>query len=167
LHTRHLKSSLSLFLLDEAATLALGSSIAAGLRKGMVISLSGDLGAGKTTLARGVLRGLGHAGRVKSPTFSLVEVYELSSLYFYHFDFYRFGRPDEWRTTGLHEHFTPETICLVEWPEKAAGLPVPDLAVRLAPEADGRSAEIEAHTEVGRECLERLASARKQRSPQP
>jgi len=167
LHTRHLRSSLSLFLPDEAATLALGGSIACGLRKGMVIFLSGDLGAGKTTLARGVLRGLGHAGRVKSPTFSLVEVYELSSLYFYHFDFYRFGHPDEWRATGLQEHFNPATICLVEWPEKAAGLPVPDLAIRLAPEGDGRSAVLEAHTEVGRECLERLASPEQQRTRQP
>jgi len=137
------------------------------LHKGMVIFLSGDLGAGKTTLARGVLRGLGHAGRVKSPTFSLVEVYELSSLYFYHFDFYRFGNPDEWRNAGLQEYFNPEAICLVEWPEKAMGLPVPDVVVRLAPDGDGRSAELEAHTEVGRECLERLASARKQRTQQP
>lgn len=143
---------------DEAATLDLGRALAATLQPGMAIFLSGDLGAGKTTLARGVLRGLGHAGRVKSPTFSLVEVYKLSSLYFYHFDFYRFGHPDEWRATGLHEHFNAATVCLVEWPEKAAGLPVPDLDVRLTPAGNGRSAELEAHTEVGRQCLERLAS---------
>ena len=142
---------------DEAATLDLGRAIAATLQPGMAIFLSGDLGAGKTTLARGVLRGLGHAGRVKSPTFSLVEVYKLSSLYFYHFDFYRFGHPDEWQATGLHEHFNAATVCLVEWPEKAAGLPVPDLDVRLTPAGNGRSAELEAHTEVGRQCLERLA----------
>lgn len=133
----------------------------------MVLFLSGDLGAGKTTLARGMLRGLGHAGRVKSPTFALVEVYKLSSLYFYHFDFYRFGHSDEWRTTGLYEHFSPETICLVEWPEKAAGLPVPDLAIRLAPAGHGRSAELKAHTEVGRECLERLASMEQHPAQRP
>ena len=128
----------------------------------MVVFLSGDLGAGKTTLARGVLRTLGHAGRVKSPTFALVEVYKLSSLYFYHFDFYRFGHPDEWRAAGLQDHFNPETVCLVEWPEKAAGLPVPDLVIRLALAGTGRSAAVEAHTEVGRECLERLSSTEQQ-----
>ncbi|HWI12803.1 MAG TPA: tRNA (adenosine(37)-N6)-threonylcarbamoyltransferase complex ATPase subunit type 1 TsaE, partial [Burkholderiales bacterium] len=73
--------------------------------------------------------------------------------------FYRFEHTDEWRTTGLYEHFSPDTICLVEWPEKAAGLPVPDLAIRLAPEREGRNADVEARTEVGRECLERLAVA--------
>ncbi len=125
----------------------------------MVVFLCGDLGAGKTTLARGLLRGLGHTGRVKSPTFSLVEVYKLSSLYFYHFDFYRFGHTSEWRTSGLREHFNPDTVCLVEWPERAEGLPVPDLAIRLEPADEGRSAALTAHTEVGSQCLKRLATS--------
>jgi tRNA threonylcarbamoyladenosine biosynthesis protein TsaE len=167
LHNSHLRSSLELFLPDEAATLALGAALAGTVRPGMAVFLSGDLGAGKTTLVRGLLRGLGHPGRVKSPTFSLVEVYKLSSLYFYHFDFYRFGHPDEWRETGLQEHFNPETVCLVEWPENAAGLPVPDLQVRLAPQGMGRSADLEAHTEVGRECLKRLASTEQHRVQRP
>ncbi|HSQ04081.1 MAG TPA: tRNA (adenosine(37)-N6)-threonylcarbamoyltransferase complex ATPase subunit type 1 TsaE, partial [Burkholderiales bacterium] len=93
----------------------------------MVVYLTGELGAGKTTLVRGILRDLGFPGRVKSPTFSLVEVYEVSSLYLYHFDFYRFTKGSEWRESGLGEHFNPESVCLVEWPEKATGLPGPDL----------------------------------------
>ncbi|HEY9447358.1 MAG TPA: tRNA (adenosine(37)-N6)-threonylcarbamoyltransferase complex ATPase subunit type 1 TsaE [Burkholderiales bacterium] len=162
MHTRDVKPPLRLELADEQQTLALGAALAGCLRPGMVVFLSGDLGAGKTTVARGILRGLGHAGRVKSPTFSLVEVYKLSSLYFYHFDFYRFGHSDEWRASGLREHFNPDTVCLVEWPEKAAGLPVPDLAIRLAVASCGRSAEVQAHTEAGTPCLDRLIASQQQ-----
>jgi tRNA threonylcarbamoyladenosine biosynthesis protein TsaE len=168
LHNIHPGPSHTRFLPDEAATLELGAALARCLKPGMVVFLSGDLGAGKTTLARGMLRGLGHAGRVKSPTFSLVEVYEFSSLYFYHFDFYRFGNPEEWRTSGLQEHFNPETVCLVEWPEKAVGLPQPDLVIRLALAGSGRSAEIQAHTEAGRQCLAHIAPMEEQPAgPQP
>ena len=147
------------FLPDEAATLAFGAALAQALKPGLVIFLWGDLGAGKTTLTRGVLRGLGYSGKVKSPTYTLVELYTVSSLYLYHFDFYRFADPQEWEDAGFREHFNAETVCLVEWPEKAGDfLPVPDLRIQLEAEQDGRSLHIHAETEAGKQCLARLNS---------
>ena len=143
----------------EADTLALGRELAAGLTPGMVIYLIGELGAGKTTLARGLLRGLGYEGKVKSPTFTLVEVYELSRLYLYHFDFYRFSNPRELGEAGFREYFNPQSVCLVEWPEKSdktAGLPAADLRVLLQVAGSGRNASIFADSEVGFSCLKRL-----------
>jgi tRNA threonylcarbamoyladenosine biosynthesis protein TsaE len=122
----------------------------------MVIYLSGNLGAGKTTLARGLLRGLGYAGRVKSPTFTLVELYKLSRLYLYHFDFYRFDHPRELEEAGLREYFNSDTVCLVEWPEKAAGLPAADMRILMQVAGTGRRVEIYTGTEAGKSCLDRL-----------
>ncbi|MGH8678095.1 MAG: tRNA (adenosine(37)-N6)-threonylcarbamoyltransferase complex ATPase subunit type 1 TsaE [Burkholderiales bacterium] len=142
---------------DEAATLALGARLARILQPGLTIGLSGSLGAGKTTLARGVLRGLGYDGRVKSPTYALVEVYKVSRLDLYHFDFYRFDDPHEMIDAGLREAFNGTNVCLVEWPERAAGfLPALDLRVALKLANGGRTAAIAAETEDGRHCLERL-----------
>lgn len=145
---------------DEAATLALGNALAAGLEPGLVIYLIGELGAGKTTLARGLLRGLGYAGKVKSPTFTLVEVYEFSRLYLYHFDFYRFTgpkiNPQELGETGFREYFNPQSVCLVEWPDKAAGLPPADLRVVLQVAGSGRNVSIFADSEAGAMCLKRF-----------
>ena len=143
------------FLETESDTLALGAALAARLRGGMVVFLSGELGAGKTTLARGLLRALGYSGRVKSPTYALVELYTVSRLNFYHFDFYRINDPEEIAEAGLLEHFRADAVCLVEWPENAAGLlPAPDLCIALAFSGPGRLAEIRANTEAGRQCLE-------------
>ena len=142
---------------DEAATLALGARLAALLRPGMTAYLSGDLGAGKTTLVRGLLRSLGYAGRVKSPTYTLVELYEIPRLNLYHFDLYRFADPEEWAETGFREYFNADSVCLVEWPEKAQGLlPEPDLVMRLAVQGDGRLIEMTGYTEAGRRCVEAL-----------
>jgi len=149
-------------LATERDTLAFGVALARGLRPGMTVHLSGELGAGKTTLARGVLQGLGWASRVKSPTFTLVEPYTISSLYLYHFDFYRFGHSDEWVDMGFREYFNPAAICLVEWPEKAGGnLPAPDIRIALAVAGTGRTAEIVTNTEAGKDCITRLQSNRR------
>ena len=143
-----------LLLSDESATLALGARLAALLKPGMVVSLSGGLGAGKTTVVRGCLRALGYRGRVKSPTFALVEVYEVSRLYLHHFDFYRFKEPREWVDAGFRDVFDSDAVCLVEWPEKAADyLPQADLQIRLGYAGSGREARISAHSELGRQCL--------------
>ena len=149
--------SITRFLESETDTLALGAELAHRLRGGMVVFLSGELGAGKTTLARGLLRALGYQGRVKSPTYALVELYNVSRLNFYHFDFYRINHPAEIADAGLLEHFRTAGVCLVEWPEHAAGLlPAPDLHIALAFSGQGRLAEINAETETGRQCLEGL-----------
>lgn len=141
-------------LADETATLALGAEIATVLRPGLTIFLSGNLGAGKTTLARGILRGLGYEGKVKSPTYNLIELYKISRLYFYHFDFYRFNDPLEWEEAGFREYFNADSICLVEWPEKAGELlPRADLAFLIHMTEIDRNVEIQVNTEAGRQCL--------------
>ena len=144
---------------DEAATLEFGSRLALALHPGLSVWLVGDLGAGKTTLARGLLRGLGFSGRVKSPTYTLVELYPLSRFNLYHFDLYRIADPDEWEDAGFREYFNDASVCLVEWPEKAKGmLPPPDIRVRLDFLEDGRRAEVVGLTEGGRACVARLSS---------
>jgi tRNA threonylcarbamoyladenosine biosynthesis protein TsaE len=145
------------FLADENGTAQLGAELAMALRPGLVVYLRGDLGAGKTTLVRAILRGLGHQGKVKSPTYTLVESYVVSSLNLYHFDLYRFADPEEWEGLGFREYFNPATVCLVEWPEKAAGfLPPPDVEISLGIHDGGREVELNAATEAGRQCLIRL-----------
>jgi len=135
---------------NEAATLGLGGALAAGVAPGRVLHLRGDLGAGKTTVARGLLRALGYAGRVKSPTYTLVELYPLSRLNLYHFDFYRFKDKEEWLSSGFREYFNPESACVVEWPERAGGLlSPPDLEISLTFQEEARGADLEAHSEAG------------------
>ena len=152
------------FLPDEAATLGCGAALAAVLTPGLVIALHGDLGSGKTTLTRGILRALGHAGKVKSPTYTLVEPYQISRLDLYHFDFFRLKDESEWLSSGFDEYFDGRAICLVEWPEKAgASLPPADLDITLVAAPDpgdatsiGRHITITARTEQGRRCLNAL-----------
>lgn len=146
-------------LSDEAATLELGRRLAQVLRPGLTLWLVGDLGAGKTTLARGLLRGLGFMGRVKSPTYTLVELYTLSRFNLYHFDLYRIADPDEWEDAGFREYFNDASVCLVEWPEKGRGvLPGPDVRVRLDFRDTGRHAYVDGLTKEGKKCVTQLSS---------
>lgn len=145
------------YLPAESDTLAFGAALAHALEPGLVVYLQGDLGAGKTTLARGLLRGLGHTGKVKSPSFALLEPYIFSRLYLYHFDFYRFTDARELDEAGFRDYFNSESVCLVEWPEKAAGVvPAADISIAMTMSGSGRQLEIDASTEAGRRCLERL-----------
>jgi tRNA threonylcarbamoyladenosine biosynthesis protein TsaE len=152
-------SMISLHLADEDATLNLGRALATHLQPGLTIFLQGDLGAGKTTLMRGVLRGLSFEGLVKSPTYTLVESYLVSSLYLYHFDLYRFKHEQEWLDAGFNELFNERNICFVEWPERARTLlPEADITIELAVEGDGRRVNILSKT-VNLENLQALAPA--------
>jgi tRNA threonylcarbamoyladenosine biosynthesis protein TsaE len=136
---------------DEAATIEAGRQFAKQLKLGLTIYLHGDLGAGKTTFVRGVLQGLGYKGKVKSPTYTLVEPYEVESnaksrYNLYHFDLYRFNDVEEWEAAGFREYFNENTICFVEWPEKAGDLlPEPDFDIKIAHLTSGRKVEITAH----------------------
>ena len=143
---------------DEAATLELGASLAKALRGGLTLWLQGNLGAGKTTLVRGLLRGLGFAGKVKSPTYTLVEPYVISGLYLYHFDLYRFVDEEEWDAAGFRDYFNPQSVCLVEWPDKAGRLlPPADVEITLQTEGCGRIATLSTNSEDGRSCLKHLS----------
>ena len=142
---------------DETATQLFAAALAEqpALRNAL-IELHGDLGAGKTTLARHMLRALGVQGRIKSPTYAVVEPYELPDLAIWHFDFYRFSDPREWEDAGFRELFTSPGLKLVEWPEKAGRfLPRADLAIHLeALEDESRQVTLSAQTAVGRALLQ-------------
>jgi tRNA threonylcarbamoyladenosine biosynthesis protein TsaE len=127
--------------------MAAGARLAHALEPGMVIGLSGELGAGKTTLVRGLLRELGWKGPVKSPTYALVEHYEFSSLYLYHFDLFRITGSVEWGDLGFDEYLRPDSVCIIEWPERLGDNALPiDLALRLEVSAPGRRLQASAMT---------------------
>lgn len=155
-------------LADLAATETFGARLAQAIDAvrtspafaGLHVQLEGDLGAGKTTLVRAVLAGLGHTGRVRSPTYTLVEPYmftrEDGTLEVYHFDLYRFADPAEWADAGFREYFDAGAVCLVEWPEKAGGLlGLPDLGLALAADGERRELHAHAYSNSGKACLER------------
>jgi tRNA threonylcarbamoyladenosine biosynthesis protein TsaE len=134
-----------------------GAELATACAGGGVVFLQGDLGMGKTTLCRGMLQALGHRGPVKSPTYTLVEPYELQSISAYHFDLYRLNDPEELEYMGIRDYFSKESLCLVEWPEKGAGvLPQADIEVRIEAINRGRKLALRAYTARGRAILSGL-----------
>lgn len=144
-------------LADEAATVALGTQLGQLLTAGGTVFLLGTLGAGKTTLSRGILQACGHKGAVKSPTYTLVEPYELGAVRAYHFDLYRLGEPEELEYMGIRDYFFEQNLCIVEWPSRGEGyLPAADLTVSLAVAAPGRIAQVSAGTSRGEQLFSYL-----------
>jgi len=136
-------SEVTLYLADEQAMSDFGARIARITQGHGLIFLEGNLGMGKTTLSRGIIRGLGHAGAVKSPTFTLVEPYEIGDIRAFHFDLYRLVDPEELEYLGIRDYFEDDALCLIEWPDKGAGfLPKPDLTITISPQDSGRSLKI-------------------------
>lgn len=142
---------------DENATRELAQKLAQGMSAGLSVYLSGELGSGKTALVRAMFEALGFSGKVKSPTYTIVEPYIIAGKPFYHFDFYRFADNLEWEEAGLREYFGGANVCLVEWPEKAGdSIPAADWTIHLRVLGEhAREAEILATSELGRRCLER------------
>ena len=152
-------------LQSESLMLQFGSSIAAAImsaekrlgQQALLISLSGDLGAGKTTLSRGILSGLGHSGSVKSPTYTLVEPYELPLGKVCHFDFYRLVDPEELEYMGFQDYLVEARLCLIEWPERGEGfLPDVDISIGIIPSQQGRILSFGSGSELGSEIVDSL-----------
>lgn len=144
-------------LTEEAETESLASKIARSCETGTVIFLRGDLGAGKTTFSRGFLHGLGHKGNVKSPTYTLVEPYEVGPWRVFHFDLYRLADPEELEFIGIRDYFDDDCLCLIEWPDRGAGLLASaDLEISIDFAQQGRSISISANTPNGRAIVKTL-----------
>jgi tRNA threonylcarbamoyladenosine biosynthesis protein TsaE len=140
---------------DEAATLEAGQHFSQYLPAGYTVFLHGDLGAGKTTFVRGVLHGLGYQGKVKSPTYTLVEPYIFLNKTLYHFDLYRFNDEEEWEEAGFRDYFNANSICMIEWPEQAQSLlPQADIEVYLQHLTVGREIKFQANTSSAQQVLQ-------------
>ncbi|MEZ5529620.1 MAG: tRNA (adenosine(37)-N6)-threonylcarbamoyltransferase complex ATPase subunit type 1 TsaE [Porticoccaceae bacterium] len=153
--TRHC----DMLLEGEQAMVDFGIRLGKLLPKGSLVFLEGDLGAGKTTLSRGILAAFGHKGVVKSPTYTLVEPYQLGEQLIYHFDLYRLGDPEELEYIGIRDYLDSAGCCLVEWPERGAGmLPEPDFRVVINAAGSGRRLMISAGTVRGEQVIEELTA---------
>ncbi|GGC81169.1 tRNA (adenosine(37)-N6)-threonylcarbamoyltransferase complex ATPase subunit type 1 TsaE [Vreelandella lutescens] len=142
---------------DEVAHVAFGKALGQALKGHGRVYLEGDLGAGKTTLTRGILRAYGYQGAVKSPTYTLVEPYELGDLRIYHLDLYRLADPEELEFIGGRDVLADNALCLIEWPSRGEGwLPAPDLRIQLSVTERGRAALLTANSQHGQRVLEQL-----------
>ena len=154
---------LEYFLPDEGATIAIGSGLAEVLKsstvqQSLVVYLNGDLGAGKTTLTRGFVRGMGHVGNVKSPTYTLVEPYELANWRIFHFDLYRLADAEELEYMGIRDYFNKDCCCFIEWPEKGTGLLAKaDLIINIVYQDEQRIIELQAESDHGEQVMTELA----------
>ncbi len=144
-------------LADEAETVKTGTQLAEVIKPPLILFLEGDLGAGKTTFSRGLIQSLGHPGAVKSPTYTLVEPYELGTLKVFHFDLYRLRDPEELEFTGFRDCFSNDSLCIVEWPDRGQGwLPRADMHIEIQYTDTGRKLVMEAGTESGEALLKQL-----------
>lgn len=159
---------LEYFLADEQATIAVGKGLAdvvlswneqnGKAQSALIVYLNGDLGAGKTTLTRGFVRGMGHVGNVKSPTYTLVEPYELLPWQVYHFDLYRLGDAEELEYMGIRDYFAENCCCFIEWPEKGVGLLAKaDLIIDMAYQDEQRIITLQAESLYGEQIITALA----------
>jgi len=147
-----------LLIRDDAQMRRFGARLIDACEHGGVITLSGDLGTGKTTLVRGALQARGVTSGVRSPTYTLVEYYPFADFAVAHFDLYRLGDPEELEYLGYRDYLNSQTLCLIEWPQRAAGyLHAVDLAIELDYDPEGRSLQMSAASDWGRELLSRLA----------
>ena len=155
-----MSSDYKVSLPDEASMTAFGHAIAHASGGSGVIFLLGDLGMGKTTLSRGVLQGMGHKGSVKSPTYTLVEPYDVGEQRIYHFDLYRLSDPEELEYLGIRDYFDEAALCLVEWPNRGKGmLPVADMLLNIELDGYGRTVQWTPQTEKGQKMADRLVKA--------
>jgi tRNA threonylcarbamoyladenosine biosynthesis protein TsaE len=147
------------YLADKTATEAFGAGLAGILDQAGLVTFSGQLGAGKTTLIRGLMHALGHKGAVKSPTYTLVEPYDLGDRQVMHFDLYRLADPEELEFLGFRDYLDGYTLCLIEWPERGENfLPPADLSLQLSVKAPGRQISWQAHSHRGDRFSQRLAA---------
>lgn len=145
------------FAKNEKAMALFAQALYLGIGKQGVIFLQGDLGLGKTTLSRGVIRAAGHEGNVKSPTYTLVEPYDNTETVIYHFDLYRLSDPEELEYLGIRDYFSTGMLSLIEWPDKGVGfLPQADLEVHLALQGEGRMLSYQSFTERGDQAVKYL-----------
>lgn len=155
-------NTLTVHLADEQATVNFGKALSEQVkrlgRQGIVVFLHGDLGAGKTTFTRGFVQGMGHDGKVKSPTYTLVEPYKLEDWSVYHFDLYRLADPEELEYMGIRDYFGEQCCCFVEWPERGQGvLPDADMTITLRYDGESRNINLVANNEYAEQLIAALA----------